>query len=50
LPKLLERTTADFSRNNYAKHGSLLFGDTSAALVAMRLAAIGSYLVADFAP
>src|SRR5579862_2816714 len=27
LQKLLERTIADFSRKNYAKHGSLLFGD-----------------------
>ena len=41
LPKLLERTTAAFERNSptdYAKHGSLLFGDMGAALVAMRLA------------
>jgi hypothetical protein len=41
MPKLLERTTADFerhSRPDYAKHGSLLFGDMSAALLAMRLA------------
>jgi hypothetical protein len=41
LPKLLERTTTNFQRNSpadYAKHGSLLFGDMGTALVAMRLA------------
>jgi Lanthionine synthetase C-like protein len=41
MPKLLERTTAEFerhSRPDYAKHGSLLFGDMGAALLAMRLA------------
>jgi hypothetical protein len=41
LPTLLERTIAAFesnSRPDYAKHGSLLFGDMGAALVAMRLA------------
>ncbi|HEX9168830.1 MAG TPA: LanC-like protein [Roseiarcus sp.] len=41
LPELLERTIAAFeshSRPGYAKHGSLLFGDMGAALVAMRLA------------
>jgi Lanthionine synthetase C-like protein len=41
MPKLLERTTAEFqrhSRSDYAKHGSLLFGDMGAALLAMRLA------------
>ena len=41
LPKLLERTIIDFERNaptDYAKHGSLLFGDMGAALLAMRLA------------
>jgi len=41
LPKLLERTIAAFESNSptdYAKHGSLLFGDMGAALVAMRLA------------
>lgn len=40
LPKLLERTTAGFERVSpagYAKHGSLLFGDMGAALLAMRL-------------
>ena len=37
LPKLLERTIADF-RPEYAKHGSLLRGDMGAALLAMRLA------------
>ena len=40
LPKLLERTIAAFASNSptdYAKHGSLLFGDMGAALVAMRL-------------
>jgi hypothetical protein len=37
LPKLLERTIADF-RAEYAKHGSLLLGDMGAALLAMRLA------------
>jgi hypothetical protein len=41
LPKLLERTITAFESNSptgYAKHGSLLFGDMGAALVAMRLA------------
>jgi hypothetical protein len=41
LPALLERTTAAFQKNaptDYAKHGSLLFGDMGTALVAMRLA------------
>src|SRR5882724_1603145 len=41
LPKLLERTITAFestSPTDYAKHGSLLFGDMGAALVAMRLA------------
>ena len=41
LPKLLERTIADFessSPTDYARHGSLLFGDMGAALLAMRLA------------
>ncbi len=41
LPKLLERTITDFESNSppdYAKHGSLLFGDMGTALVAMRLA------------
>ena len=41
LPKLLERTITSFESNSpadYAKHGSLLFGDMGAALLAMRLA------------
>jgi hypothetical protein len=41
LGKLLERTITAFASNSptdYAKHGSLLFGDMGAALVAMRLA------------
>jgi hypothetical protein len=41
LPKLLERTVTAFESNSptdYAKHGSLHFGDMGAALVAMRLA------------
>ena len=41
LPKLLERTITAFESNSptdYAKHGSLLFGDMGAALLAMRLA------------
>src|ERR1700730_8002896 len=41
LSKLLERTVTAFESNSptdYAKHGSLLFGDMGAALVAMRLA------------
>jgi len=41
LPKLLERTTANFESKSpagYAKHGSLLFGEMGAALLAMRLA------------
>jgi Lanthionine synthetase C-like protein len=41
LPQLLERTIAAFESNSpadYAKHGSLLFGDMGAALLAMRLA------------
>jgi hypothetical protein len=39
LPKLLERTVTAFESNSptdYAKHGSLHFGDMGAALVAMR--------------
>ena len=45
LPKLLERTIANFESNSpadYAKHGSLLFGDMGAALLAMRLAPTSS--------
>ena len=45
LPKLLERTVTDFESNSptdYAKHGSLLFGDMGAALLAMRLAPTSS--------
>jgi hypothetical protein len=41
LPRLLERTVAAFeslSPTDYAKHGSFLFGDMGAALVAMRVA------------
>jgi len=41
MPRLLERTIARFESNSptgYAKHGSLLFGDMGAALVAMRIA------------
>ena len=41
LPKLLERTITNFKSNSpadYAKHGSLLFGDMGAGLLAMRLA------------
>jgi hypothetical protein len=41
LPKLLQQTIVAFESNSptdYAKHGSLLFGDMGAALVAMRLA------------
>ena len=41
LPKLLERTITSFESNSpadYAKHGSLLFGDMGTALLAMRLA------------
>src|SRR5712691_765808 len=41
LPKLLERTIADFetsSPTDYEKHGSLLRGDMGAALLSMRLA------------
>jgi hypothetical protein len=48
LPKLLERATAAFQSNSptdYAKHGSLLFGDMGAALVAMRIAP--SLILAD---
>jgi hypothetical protein len=40
LPRLLERTKARFESNSppdYAKHGSLLFGDMGAGLLAMRL-------------
>ena len=40
LPKLLERTITNFESNSpadYSKHGSLLFGDMGAALLAMRL-------------
>ena len=45
LPKLLERTITSFESNSpadYAKHGSLLFGDMGAALLAMRLAPTSS--------
>ncbi len=45
LPKLLERTIADFETNSpadYEKHGSLLRGDMGAALLAMRLAPTSS--------
>ena len=45
LPKLMERTIIDFETNSpadYAKHGSLLFGDMGAALLAMRLAPTSS--------
>ena len=41
LPKLLERALTVFESNSptdYAKHGSLPFGDVGAALVVMRLA------------
>jgi hypothetical protein len=41
LPKLMERTIADFAASSpadYEKHGSLLRGDMGAALLAMRLA------------
>lgn len=41
LPRLMERTISSFERDSpagYAKHGSLLFGDMGAALLAMRLA------------
>lgn len=41
LPKLLEQTATAFKTRSpfdYAKHGSLLFGDMGTALVAMRLA------------
>src|SRR5437667_7817977 len=41
LPRLLERTITNFESNSpadYAKHGSLLFGDMGTALLAMRLA------------
>jgi hypothetical protein len=40
LPKLIQRTRANFETNSppeYAKHGSLLFGDMGTALLAMRL-------------
>src|SRR6476659_271962 len=41
IPRLLEQTVVAFENNSpadYAKHGSLLFGDMGAALVAMRIA------------
>jgi Lanthionine synthetase C-like protein len=41
LPRLMQQTIIAFESNSptdYAKHGSLLFGDMGAALVAMRLA------------
>ena len=44
-PMLLERTVTAFESNSptdYAKHGSLLFGDMGAALLAMRLAPTSS--------
>ena len=52
LPKLLERTLAafeSFSPTDYAKHGSLLFGDMGTALVAMRLAPTDFPLASDVA-
>jgi hypothetical protein len=45
LPNLLKRTITHFESNSpadYAKHGSLLFGDMGAALLAMRLAPTSS--------
>jgi len=45
LPKLLDSTVASFESKSpagYARHGSLLFGDMGAALVAMRLAPTSS--------
>ncbi|MGJ4938987.1 lanthionine synthetase C family protein [Bradyrhizobium sp. HKCCYLS1011] len=45
MPKLLERTITHFqshSPTDYAKHGSLLFGDMGAALLAMRIAPMSS--------
>ena len=47
LPKLLERTIANF-RADYAQHGSLLFGDMGAALLAMRLAVQQLNLAPDY--
>jgi hypothetical protein len=38
LPKLLAANQAEFEREDYAGHGSLLFGDLGAALLVMRLA------------
>jgi hypothetical protein len=49
LPKLRERTRACFENNSpadYAKHGSLFFGDMAAALLTMRLAPTSA--LADF--
>ena len=46
LPVLLERTVTAFESNSptdYAKHGSLLFGDMGAALLVMRLAPTSSF-------
>ncbi|WP_315807336.1 MULTISPECIES: hypothetical protein [unclassified Bradyrhizobium] len=45
MPKLLERAIAHFQSNSPtddAKHGSLLFADVSAALLAMRIAPTSS--------
>jgi hypothetical protein len=38
LPGLIDANKTQFSRRQYANHGSLLFGDMGAALLAMRLA------------
>lgn len=38
LPRLFDANKAQFSRMDYAAHGSLLFGDLGTALLAMRLA------------
>lgn len=37
LPRLIETNKAEFARNAYSAHGSLLFGDLGTALLAMRL-------------
>src|SRR5205807_2114621 len=37
LPRLIEANRTEFARQEYASHGSLLFGDMGTALLAMRI-------------
>src|SRR5215472_13431103 len=37
LPRLMDANRSEFAQQSYSKHGSLLFGDMGAALLAMRI-------------